>query len=706
MGERYLDSVLEDIKLGIFKIVISQDKKIKPKMYANDIIYSMLGASKEKNEEELYLYWISRVDKEYIKYIDGLFETNSQSQSIEIEYLWEKASKEYVYIRMSGCIVKHKDGLTEIQGYQQNITHLFEMSEIEEKKYNIRDPYKYRKYANAHLDVYDEIYEVDLETNNLTTIFFRSKKNQTIEEDGNVFDIIKNHVHPDDQHIMLDIFKSENIKKMRRDKWIKRIEFRSKKNNGGYEWLRMNCMFVMMNERKNMLLYGYSIQDRKQTRAATKEKEAIISAIVADHTAVLDVNVNTGEVNVLKYKIGDYGRLHTLTEMTDNLVNFYATEEENEKINHFLSVQNLKHIIKHNLSLDCDIQLKTDVFGYGWLRISAISSEKIRDRVFILLKNISKDYILDILMNQYIYKNCEDLYYINCKTNDFLCFEVERLSQQNFSSHGSDYIAHFNTYVDRFVVEEDQPLVREKMLPVNVIDDLEKKGFSNISYNIIDEQGNYRRKFVQFQYYDKKNQKILLMRSDITENYMLDIEEKKMISEIKKDAITDYLTGIYNRFGLEKEFNEYLNVTESTMSAFILMDLDNFKSVNDLLGHQTGDIALKDVAKILKQNFREQDLVGRLGGDEFVIIMRNIKSLSIIPDFMKRILRALNLKYNNTIYTVEIAASIGIAIFPQNGKTFDELYQKADKALYSVKNNCKNGCTIYGENVIYKDDSI
>ena len=188
------------------------------------------------------------------------------------------------------------------------------------------------------------------------------------------------------------------------------------------------------------------------------------------------------------------------------------------------------------------------------------------------------------------------------------------------------------------------------------------------------------------------------MRSDITASYMLSIEEER---KIRKDAVTDYLTGVYNRFGLEKEFNSALPMIGYSISAFILLDLDNFKNVNDLLGHVTGDKAIKKAATILKQNFRNSDLVGRLGGDEFVIFMKNIKNEDIIPNFMKRLLKSLNLEFTDGVNTVEIAASIGISLFPKHGKTFDELYKNADKALYAVKNNAKNGCAIYGQNIIY-----
>lgn len=690
-------NLFENIRLGKFKIIISKNQSVSPQLYLDDVLRDMFNAQNITSPEELYEHWKSFVKEDYVKCITDIFQIKYSDKLMEIEYPWKDNKDNCLYIRVNGHFIDN-DSHIEIQGYQQDITSLYTLNEIDNKLYNIRDPYKYKKYCSFYSDVYDEIYEINLEKNYLQTIFFKKRTNKTVDENGDVFKLIETHVHPDDRYILLDMLKKENIDKMRLEKNTKRIEFRSKKKSGGYEWVRMNCMLVTLNTKENILLYGYSIQERKQRKAAKKEMEAIVSAIVADHTAVLDVNLNTGKINPLKHNIGDYTSAYDINEMIDNLVKFYAQKTDEQKIKQFLSVDNLRKIALNNTQAHCDIQLKNETFGYGWLRISAMGSKELYDRVFLMIKNISGDYMLEILMNEYVSKNCEDLYYINCKTNNFIKFSGENINRNNLSSQGLDYIADVQQYVDRFVVEEDQELVRQKMLPIYVLEYLENTGFCNLSYGIIDDKGDYKRKFVQFQYYDKENNIILLMRSDITASYMLSVEEER---KIRKDAITDYLTGVYNRFGLEKEFNSSLPMLEDSISAFVLLDLDNFKNVNDILGHVTGDKALKKVASILKQNFRNSDLVGRLGGDEFVIFMKNIKNEDMIPNFMKRLLKNLNLEFTDGINTVEIAASIGVSLFPKNGKTFDELYKNADKALYAVKNNAKNGCTIYGQNVIY-----
>ncbi len=693
-------NIFEDIKLGKFKITINKDRSIEPQLYLDDVLKSLFNLQDVNSSEKLYKYWKSHVKQDYLKYIDNMFEQKTSDKLVEIEYPWKNNQDEWLYIRLNGQLTDNNSYI-EIQGYQQDITSLFSSKYIDEKLYNIRDPYKYKKYCSFYADVYDEIYEIDLESYYLETIFFRKDVNKTVEENGNIFKLIRSHIHPDDRHVLSDVLLSENINKMRLQKNSKCLEFRSKKQLGGYEWVKMYCMLVNFNGKENILLYGYSIEQAKQREAIRKEKEAIVSAIVADHTAVLDVDLKTEQINPLKYTVGDYTSSSNIEQMIYNLVEFYAQKVDEKKIRQFLSVENLRRIALNDTRTYCDIQLKNEVFGYGWLRISAMGSKKLKDRVFLMIKNISGDYMLEILMNEYVSKNCEDLYYINCNTNSFIEFSGKNTNGDNISRQGKDYIADIQRYVDRFVVEDDQAFVRQKMLPIYVLECLENNGFCNLSYGILDNDGDYKRKFVQFQYYDKENNIILLMRSDITASYMLNMEEQR---KMRKDAVTDYLTGIYNRFGLEKQINEtldILNEMEDNVSAFILLDLDNFKNVNDMLGHITGDKALKRVANILKRNFRNSDLVARLGGDEFVIFMKNIKDEDIIPNFMKRLLKNLNIEFTDGINTVKIAASIGVALFPKDGKTFDELYKNADKALYSVKNNAKNGCTIYGQNIIY-----
>ena len=165
----------------------------------------------------------------------------------------------------------------------------------------------------------------------------------------------------------------------------------------------------------------------------------------------------------------------------------------------------------------------------------------------------------------------------------------------------------------------------------------------------------------------------------------------------------DKLTGLFNKKTMEnlcrmklKTFNE--NENANIFMAFYVIDLDHFKEVNDLLGHQFGDKVLVEFSKGLNKIFRPNDCIGRFGGDEFVVILDSLPNMEVV------IRKAIQIKEIAANLTVEgkskfVTASIGIAIAPQNGRDYDSLFAAADKAVYHVKHNGKNGyyCELFAE---------
>ena len=119
------------------------------------------------------------------------------------------------------------------------------------------------------------------------------------------------------------------------------------------------------------------------------------------------------------------------------------------------------------------------------------------------------------------------------------------------------------------------------------------------------------------------------------------------------------------------------------MSAFIIIDLDNFKKINDTYGHPIGDIILKEIGQILRDNLGEY-LVGRLGGDEFVILIENVQIINIV-------IQKLELTCNQIAkIKIVVTCSCGLAVAPKDGETVAELYKAADSALYIAKSLGKN----------------
>jgi len=129
----------------------------------------------------------------------------------------------------------------------------------------------------------------------------------------------------------------------------------------------------------------------------------------------------------------------------------------------------------------------------------------------------------------------------------------------------------------------------------------------------------------------------------------------------------------------------------------MFIDIDNFKGVNDSLGHLYGDSILIQLADTLKPMFRTNDIIGRIGGDEFFVFLKDLYSEKLISDKAKEICKQFHRVYEENGVSCEISASIGIAVFPKHGYTLDTLYRNADTALYLSKEKGKNGFTIFDE---------
>lgn len=155
----------------------------------------------------------------------------------------------------------------------------------------------------------------------------------------------------------------------------------------------------------------------------------------------------------------------------------------------------------------------------------------------------------------------------------------------------------------------------------------------------------------------------------------------------------DSLTGVFNREGCENKIKEYLKKDiKEFYYAFIIIDIDNFKQVNDKFGHKVGDNLLKEFSSIMKENFRNIDVISRLGGDEFIIFMENINdsNLDIVEKKLKFLCNTMNKNIHIDNLEQEISLSIG-AVISKGNADFNELYIQADKLLYEVKYSGRNG---------------
>lgn len=181
--------------------------------------------------------------------------------------------------------------------------------------------------------------------------------------------------------------------------------------------------------------------------------------------------------------------------------------------------------------------------------------------------------------------------------------------------------------------------------------------------------------------------------------------------ELKTQAETDLLSGLLNKVYMEKSVTKFITENKtSVFGAFYIIDLDNFKQVNDKLGHSFGDQAICDTANKLSLVFSEKDFIGRIGGDEFCVflcIKNTVKNArSIVEEKAGTLKSILAGDYSNQDVSVHVTPSIGISLFPEQSGTYKDLFKMADVALYHVKNNGKNNFAIYNDNMKNVGESV
>jgi diguanylate cyclase (GGDEF)-like protein len=167
----------------------------------------------------------------------------------------------------------------------------------------------------------------------------------------------------------------------------------------------------------------------------------------------------------------------------------------------------------------------------------------------------------------------------------------------------------------------------------------------------------------------------------------LALETSRLYSDLVHRSEFDQLTGIYNRFSLENQMGVAIDTARQSDGIFGLLyiDLNDFKQINDQLGHHAGDLYLKQVVLRMKHQIRPCDTLARLGGDEFAVILPNVRCHADIEEIMLRLERGFEEPFTLEGFTLNGTASIGSAIFPADGTNCDSLLRTADAAMYVAK---------------------
>ncbi len=187
---------------------------------------------------------------------------------------------------------------------------------------------------------------------------------------------------------------------------------------------------------------------------------------------------------------------------------------------------------------------------------------------------------------------------------------------------------------------------------------------------------------------------IIALINNVTDHQLLKME-------LEKRAKTDTLTGLLNK-SASQDLVRMIAANyqkENGRCALLILDIDLFKQINDTYGHAEGDRVLAEIGRIINNNCRTQDVAGRIGGDEFMIFMRNINVPENACNLARRLQDEVSAAFAGDHLAGRISLSIGIALCPEHGNHFEDLFRAADRALYYVKKHGKAAYKVYQEDL-------
>lgn len=196
----------------------------------------------------------------------------------------------------------------------------------------------------------------------------------------------------------------------------------------------------------------------------------------------------------------------------------------------------------------------------------------------------------------------------------------------------------------------------------------------------LNKNGEYRWMHCQAQLIRDSRGKVVMVVGKFSDIHDQKAQEQRLIEKSSIDA----MTGALNRESAAEQIEEQLKSASSGF--FYMLDVDNFKSINDSMGHSVGDSILTQLVSEAKKVFRREDVIGRIGGDEFIVFMANVDDISVARNRAEYLLTCLS--GQDALFSV----SIGVAAYPADGTSYQELYKAADAAMYEAKRQGKNKC--------------
>lgn len=287
------------------------------------------------------------------------------------------------------------------------------------------------------------------------------------------------------------------------------------------------------------------------------------------------------------------------------------------------------------------------------------------------------------------------LFYKMTELSDELLFRLDLSTNTMYLLGAKIYLFDNNTILNNAIQTiKDMDLIYPEDLHIfeDMVDCFYKGIIKNVELRCTTKNGGSQWHKVIYNFISNSDNEPMIVIGKLS-----NIQEQKLFEE---QAKIDSLTEFYNKSTTAIETDKLFENEQDAEHTLFIIDVDNFKAINDNLGHHHGDVVLWGVANDIRKCFRDTDILGRIGGDEFIVVMRDCGLLETIHERANMICDNLRKTFKSEDdKEYSISSSIGIALYPQDGTTYTELYQNADVALYETKDKGKNGFTIFNSDL-------
>lgn len=677
--------ILHDIGSGIWRMEFIPNQP--PRLYGDANMYIMLGAEQEMQPEQLYQHWYGRIEQVYLSYVDKAVERLIKTeQPVEVEYIWNHPQYGKTVVRCDATLSSQKEnGETVMLGMHRDVTNKLMNKILQQDGCCVDDYYAMSLCIKYLIKEYEDILLVNIKTKTIHLIAHRKKHCSEFEEGRSVLDIIDKCTSPEEQEKVKKIFSDESIQEIVAKRRSVSVDFKRGANCGCYKWVRGSLSPININGVDELLFVVHDIQNEHKLKMLQEEKEDILNAVIREQSVVYEYDIESQQLRLLKSADQNCSN-HvaqarcSLPELADRLCAHYIDASEWSNVKTLLSCENISNSVRDECKQSISIPLDTSELRHDYIKISVFPSQKSKTKAYVLLGRMDKKECLYPILESCIRDTVEYVFYIDLKRGYFFQLISGTEEYEMLPKEGYNYTEEMVRYVNRFVPEEDREFVKKRMSPEFILKKLEHKFEFTFTHNILGAHGEKRKKLVTYKQVDLLRGYVLLQRTDITDMHY----REQLLKKAQLEAMTDSLTQLYNRQGSERLIKKAMSETgKGKAAALIVLDLDNFKRVNDKFGHPAGDRVLCEASLKLKKCFRAGDIVGRLGGDEYIVFLKNMLHKSDIHKVLKRVVRELNITCKNETEQVEVTASVGAVFY--KGQSYEELYKEADTALYCAK---------------------